>query len=243
MKNITKNTKTILFASLIVAMLLPFSAMEFAEAKTSEYNTSDQIDTLIIKFNSLEVQRQQVKADLVGSNAQEAVQLKKQLASIESQMDVIETTAATLAAQEQRYNPRNTPRAITTGHTIYAGSHHQSCSNWELSSFNTATGTINTGIDIISWDWSVTDYKSVGWFNPFCTDVYFEEITMFVRNHTAGQSCTQIGSNMNVGSMTQTCNCGLNDGDLISWNVETTYESISGTNNEGNDDWRGLHRI
>ena len=35
MKNITKNTKTILFASLIAAMLLPFSAMEFADAKTN----------------------------------------------------------------------------------------------------------------------------------------------------------------------------------------------------------------
>ena len=33
MNNITKKTQTILFASLIAAMILPFSAMEFAEAK------------------------------------------------------------------------------------------------------------------------------------------------------------------------------------------------------------------
>ena len=33
MKNITKNAKAILFASLIVAMILPFSGMDFAVAQ------------------------------------------------------------------------------------------------------------------------------------------------------------------------------------------------------------------
>lgn len=36
MKNISKTTKTILFASLIAALVLPFSAMEFAEAAPNE---------------------------------------------------------------------------------------------------------------------------------------------------------------------------------------------------------------
>ena len=36
MKNITKTTQTILFASLIVAMILPFSGMQFAEAKVDK---------------------------------------------------------------------------------------------------------------------------------------------------------------------------------------------------------------
>ncbi len=34
-KNITKTTKTILFASLLVAMILPFSTMDFAFADVS----------------------------------------------------------------------------------------------------------------------------------------------------------------------------------------------------------------
>ena len=38
MKNITKKTQTILFASLIVAMILPFSTMDFAEAQTDDQN-------------------------------------------------------------------------------------------------------------------------------------------------------------------------------------------------------------
>jgi len=32
MKNLTRTTKTILFASLIAAMILPFSGMDYAEA-------------------------------------------------------------------------------------------------------------------------------------------------------------------------------------------------------------------
>lgn len=38
MKNINKTTKTILFASLLIAMILPFSGMEFAEAKKVDKN-------------------------------------------------------------------------------------------------------------------------------------------------------------------------------------------------------------
>ncbi len=41
MKNVTKTTKTVLFASLIAALVLPFSAMEFAEAVPNE-NANDK---------------------------------------------------------------------------------------------------------------------------------------------------------------------------------------------------------
>ena len=53
MKNITKKTQTILFASLIAAMILPFSGMQFAEAKSNntDYDKlSSQIDKEIDKF-------------------------------------------------------------------------------------------------------------------------------------------------------------------------------------------------
>ena len=42
MKNLSKTTKTILFASLIAAMILPFSVMEFAQAVPNE-NANDDI--------------------------------------------------------------------------------------------------------------------------------------------------------------------------------------------------------
>ncbi len=43
MKNITKTTKTILFASLIAAMILPFSGMDFAEAEKQDKKGKDII--------------------------------------------------------------------------------------------------------------------------------------------------------------------------------------------------------
>ena len=42
MKNITNKTKTILFASLIAAMICPFSTMDFAEAQTDKKNPRDK---------------------------------------------------------------------------------------------------------------------------------------------------------------------------------------------------------
>lgn len=42
MKNISKTTKTILFASLIAAMILPFSVMDFAEAKKADKDNHGQ---------------------------------------------------------------------------------------------------------------------------------------------------------------------------------------------------------
>ena len=54
MKNITKTTKTILFASLIAAMILPFSGMQFAEAEEQTTMTDDQKQKLINKVQRLE---------------------------------------------------------------------------------------------------------------------------------------------------------------------------------------------
>ena len=44
-------------------------------------------------------------------------------------------------------------------------------------------------------------------------------------------------------SLIQPCNCGIEDNDLLSWAVQTTYDPLSGINTESNDDWRGLHRV
>ena len=48
---------------------------------------------------------------------------------------------------------------------------------------------------------------------------------------------------INVGDKVQPCNCGIESGNLLSWSVQTTYEPISGSNTEGNDNWYGLHRV
>ncbi len=161
-------------------------------------------------------------------------------------MDAIESMVGRLVAQEESYSPSDTSsaRAITEGNTIRITDDHTACSNWDSSTTSTVRGTIDTNIDIISWQWDVADEKSVGWFHPFCNTVSFELITMNVRNITERESCTIVqDNNYASGDITQTCNCGLDDGDLLSWRVDTNYESNSSEDTSGNDDWRGLHRV
>ncbi len=104
----------------------------------------------------------------------------------------------------------------TTGSQIPVNDYHNACDNNTIpSTSKTITGTINTGTDTISWDWAVPDTKSVGWFLPFCNNVYFEEIDFITRNITKGLSYTMKTDNQEAGNIIQTCNCGVDDGDFL----------------------------
>ncbi len=240
-----KTAKTILFASLIAAMILPFSMVDYAVAE-KQYNISDEIDKLIAKYNSLEVTRQQLKDNLRATESEEIQEsIRAEIAEIEEKQDRAEVRATELAQQETEYapSPSALTRAITTGSQISVNDYHNACDNSTiLSASETITGTINTGTDTISWDWDVPDAKSVGWFWPFCNNVHFEEIDFITRNNTKGLSCTMKTDNQEVGNIIQTCNCGVDDGDFLSWSVQTTYEPLTGSDTSGNRDWRGLHR-
>ena len=37
------------------------------------------------------------------------------------------------------------------------------------------------------------------------------------RNNSNGLSCTMVSDNQDAGNIIQTCNCGIDDGDLLSW--------------------------
>lgn len=60
MKNISKTTKTILFASLIAALILPFSVMEFAEAAISTEEPIRDVNKIKIATNELIDRRAQL---------------------------------------------------------------------------------------------------------------------------------------------------------------------------------------
>ena len=67
MKNTTKNTKTILFASLIAAMLLPFSAMEFADANTNADDVKTKEDFKQDVKDWIRSQNGETKAEKISS--------------------------------------------------------------------------------------------------------------------------------------------------------------------------------
>ena len=55
-----KNTKTILFASLIAAMVLPFSSMSFAQTDTVDNTTKNYVND---KINELNTKKNQTTND------------------------------------------------------------------------------------------------------------------------------------------------------------------------------------
>lgn len=244
MKN---KTKTMLFASLIAAMILPFSMMDSAAAE-KQYNISDRIDQLILKYNNLEDKRQSLKAKLTIADTEEKREkISAKIAKVEARQDRIEAKAVALSEQEAEYAPSqdsDSLGAITSGDEIAVYDMHGACDNPTINSApETVIGAINVDRDVVSWNWAIPDAKSVGWFYPFCTNVYYEEVHIFTRNNSERQSCTLVKDNVEVGTAEQTCNCGIDTGDFLSWSVQTTYEPLSGKNNEGNKDWRGLHRV
>ena len=218
---------------------------------TTDDNISDTLDSMIESYNDLESDRRELVTQLYNtdpSKENKIESIENKIEKKKSRMDFILEQVEELAPQEESYNPSVTndiPNGvITTGTAIYAGSDHNACDSSSIpSSTNLNTGSISTDSDSIGWVWSIADSKSVGWFYPFCSNVYFEEITMITRNNTQQESCTTVSDTTTTGDKVQTCNCGIESNDLLSWLVETTYEPNSGTNTEGNDNWYGLHRV
>ena len=64
MKNITNKTKTILFASLIAAMILPFSVMNFAEAKEDSIDKRNYFNEAALIFEENQELEKEVGIEL-----------------------------------------------------------------------------------------------------------------------------------------------------------------------------------
>lgn len=244
----------------MIAIPLIISEADGLEAKSMSFGEeiptqeqieiSTQLDSLIEKYNKVESQRRALVVDLRAidsddkDNRKEILNLEIKIKMKKSRMDLILKQVDYLAPLEQNYESSVgigiNPQVITQGDTIFAGSNHQACDSSSISSSsNQNTGTINTNSDTISWIWNVADAKSVGWFYPFCSNVTFEEMSIMTRNNSQSENCTNVMDNVSSGDLIQTCNCGIETNDLLSWYVSTTYEP----NNEGNDDWYGLHRV
>ncbi len=213
--------------------------MDYALAE-KQYNISDEIDMLVTKYNL--IKRQQLKTDNTTESKEKQESILAKITKIEK--NKIELKVFQLAQQETEYAPsdRITTRTFT-GLQIEVNDYHKACDNSTIvSASEKVTGKINTDTDTISWDWGIPDAKSTGWFWPNCENVYFKEIDL-VRNNSKGLSCTMKTDNQQSGNIIQTCNCGIDSGNLLSWSVQTTYEPLMGSDNSGNEDWRGLYRV
>jgi len=102
MKNINKTTKTILFASLIAAMILPFSTMDFAEAKqVDNKNPKDKTleriqektvrEEVLKKIKELDTENEDLKNKVKSETNQGEIQrINKRISEIKSEMEQME---------------------------------------------------------------------------------------------------------------------------------------------------------
>ena len=253
-KEIKKNSKTLLFASLIAAMILPFSGMNYATAEegqgeTALNNISDRIDSLIVEYNALETERHALNATMEATtDIDEISSIKDKIDVIKSRMAQILVEVEELAQKEKVYSPSSgTMNSVTTGDTIEINKTFHHCDDWGFQNTSQLAGTISTGGvgsgASIYWVSDFTTAKSMGistWSG--CTDSYFDSAQIDVRNIDKKQNCNSVVISSAFSTNNESCVCGLQSGDLLSWYVQTTYKESNGNEN-GSDDWTGLHRV
>lgn len=249
---IIKNAKTVLFAGLIAAMILPFSVMDYADAQTTHYdrsaNVSDVIDELIVEYNNLEDQRQALITELRTTETTDTSDIDSEISEIKAEMDEVLEKVERLSLREGEYNPSEKSEtsisAITDGYYISVDDIHTECDDWNITQSIGAGGSINTASNGIYWGYVWPSDKSAGWSVwTGCTDVSFDKLKIMTRNITQAQRCNDVISTQSSDFVSQECVCGLADGELLAWQIESTYSPSSGTNTQGNDTFYGMHRI
>lgn len=240
-----KQTKFAMLAAAFSMLLIP-AGMNTVYAEPQ--NISDEIDRLVEKYNLLEIDRHRIldKMNYPGLSDQQREQYQIMHDEIWDKMQRISQSIDELVEQEEEYKPTTKLKpqtGIPYGDTIFTKGDHTSCDKWIESSAGFATGFIDVNTDTIDWNTNFVDAKSVGWW-PFCNHVTFEEVKIFIKNITKNQQCTMVESNVEVNTnLTQTCNCGINNGELLGYLVSTTYESNYSKTTAGNTDWYGYHRV
>lgn len=87
----TKTIKTVLFASLIAAMILPFSAMNLAEAKSADY-TADEVANALedlepyVTLNDKQIAKLDISSAKKNGISQESIQIGKEYLRMQNKM-------------------------------------------------------------------------------------------------------------------------------------------------------------
>lgn len=108
MTNITKTTKTILFASLIAAMILPFSGMDFAEAKKEgikQKELDDRFAQVSEIYSDVRISELKEKISKAGEN--------ETIRSLENGLKILEKTKVKQIA-DNKYKIKTTVKVTNT---------------------------------------------------------------------------------------------------------------------------------
>ncbi len=216
---INNNAKTILFASLIAAMVLPFSSMNYANAKMTESQTQ-RIQDLFAKANIIveKIHKQQSKAQAAETEEPRNIHLVK-IEKLDGKLTGIDAKINRLAPITDKVTGTSEPFTGVLGessqrHTVVSKSQigcDEGTQNYD------ARLTVSTISDTSYWTINYPSSLSVDW-SPLCWDSSFVTYEIVIQNHSQGWLCAgnnRVGNNNND-TFQQTCSDKqMHTGDLM----------------------------
>lgn len=168
------NVKTLLFASLIVAMVLPFSSIQIAQAEISFEEKQQRLIDKVIRLDERIANNpgDQVKIDRL--EAKKQVLLERLFNNVHAENDDIKE-ATTVNTQRHAPNPRSYNNPTTPNYNIFINGVHNGCDNAnETWNFKGAATNGSSRLSIVqsfpselttgsapycaSWDWENNVY-------------------------------------------------------------------------------------
>jgi len=104
------------------------------------------------------------------------------------------------------------------------------------------SATTNTQKNQITYTWDLPISKNDGVY-PFCNNYSFVQIGISARNTTTGISYESVTNQNTTNTITIDCNCGINSGDLIVYDVVLEYSTKTFTPFSGNENWTKTIRV
>ncbi len=252
MKNITKTTKTILFASLIAALVLPFSAMDFANAEPPK-DVLTKIEEKMAEIKD--------KKDKQSVKQYQNLDLVKSIEILKQKIDKLKSINANSKAIESlelkfndkvsefmsKYSVNNVEYMESSDGTTsvsYITPVHTSAQLWatQISRSNCSAGSSNS-VDsgsitpasnsaTINQSWNTSSSISDGYF-PNCTTKSYSYGWINYADVLGFDGCTSAHTSNTGSSIGNTCS-KIKDGDIV---VITTQEFYDNTTKFGSEGW------
>jgi len=153
------------------------------------------------------------------------IQTRKNLFAI-ALLLVIPLVANVHATQSTAFSIDDTQRACK-GTTTY---------NYQISA------ATNTQKNEITYTWDIPNSKNDG-FYPICNNYSFVQIGISARNTTTGISYESVINTNTTNTITIDCSCGINSGDMITYDIAIEYSTKALTPFSGNENWTKIIRV
>ena len=161
-KMTTKNAKTILFASLIAVMILPFGGIESAEAKSTQDALKSEIKAIVTKILNMQDRIATVEAELEDATGDEQIELEAKLTRMEAKLDTLEQklTAKVNSLSQLTSSTAQVPENLTPDSSTTRSAFERSTCNGLINDDNDCTSDMDVREATVSLIQPIDDYTT-----------------------------------------------------------------------------------